>query len=136
MDQNQFIFACSILTLGVMAGLWLLRRAKMRRARHWPIVAGHIESSAVTLTSGGGQPGSAAYYAELKYTYRVQGQLHRGSLRRRFMLKGAAENWIARYANCNSLTVRFDPAKVHDSVVLESDHPASAPRSVSSRLTQ
>lgn len=136
MNQDLVIFVSSILVLGVMAALWLLRRAKLRRAQNWPIVGGRLESAAVTLKSGGGQPGSAAYYAELKYSYEARGQVYRSALRRRFMLKGAAENWIARYANRIPLTVRYDPSRVHDSVVLDSDHPASAPRSVSARLSQ
>lgn len=136
MNQDQVIFALSVLVLGIMAVLWLARREKLRRARNWPVTTGRLESAAITLKSSGGQPASAAYYAELKYSYQTRGQTHRGSLRRRFMLKGAAEKWTAKYANGNPLTVRYDPSKVHDSVVLEADHPASAPRSVSARILE
>ena len=34
------------------------------------------------LKSGGGQPGAAAYYAELKYSYTVQGQTYSSRLSR------------------------------------------------------
>ena len=136
MNQDLLILASSVLVLAVMAVLWLRRRAKFRRARNWPMTAGRVESAGVTLESGGGQPGSAAHYAELKYSYQARGQTYRGSMRRRFLLKGAADKWIARFANGTPLTVRYDPSKVHDSVLLEVDHPAPAPRSVSARLSQ
>jgi hypothetical protein len=126
MNQDQVIFAGSILVLSILTALWLLRRAKLRRARNWPTVAGHVESAAVTLNSGGGQPGSAAYYADLTYSYHLQGQGHRGNLRRRFILKAAADKWIAKYTSSDALTVRYNPAKARDSVLLESDHPRSA----------
>ena len=130
MNQDQAIFAGSILVLSILAALWLLRRAKLWRARNWPTVVGRLESAAVSLTSGGGQPGWAAYYADLTYSYQVQDHAHRGTLRRRFILKGAADKWIAKFTNSDCLTVRYNPAKARDSVVLESDHPRSAPRSV------
>lgn len=136
MNQDLVILASSILVLAVMTVLWLMRRAKLRRARNWPMTAGRIESAGVTLESGGGQPGSAAHYAELKYSYQARGQAYRGRIRRRFLLKGAAEKWIARFSNGCPLTVRYNPSNVHDSVLLEADHPAPAPRSVSARLSQ
>lgn len=136
MNHDLVIFACSILVLAVMAVLWLMRRRKLRRARNWPMTAGRVESAAVILESGGGQPGSAAHCAHLKYSYQARGQTYGGSMRRRFMLKGAADKWIARFANGTPLTVRYNPSNVHDSVLLEADHPARAPRSVSARLSQ
>src|SRR3954470_6344208 len=126
MNQDQVTLACSILVLAGLAAFYLLRRAKLRRARNWPITDGHVDSSAVTLSSGGEQHGSAAYYAELKYSYRVHGQEYRGRLRRRFILKGRADNWIRSYLSSKGLTVRYNPGKASDSVLLEADHAASA----------
>ena len=73
----------------------------------------------MTLKSDGGQP---AYYAELKYFYTVQGQTYFGGLRRRFILKQRADKWIAGFANSKVLTVRHNPEKAKDSILLESDH--------------
>ena len=73
MNQDQVIFAGSILVLAVIAAIWLLRRSKLQRTRHWPVAAGHVESTAGTSESSGAQPGSAEHYPELKYSY--QGRL-------------------------------------------------------------
>jgi hypothetical protein len=121
MTQDQLTFAGSILVLATLMALWLLRRAKLRRARNWPAADGRVVAANVTLKSAGAQLGSAAYFAELKYSYKVQGQTYLGKMRRRFMLKGRAETWVAGYVR-NRLTVRYNPAKVCDSVLLEHDH--------------
>jgi hypothetical protein len=121
-NQDQVISAIAVLVLATLTALWLMRRAKMRRASDWPTEVGHVESTAVTLESGGGQPGSAAYYAELKYSYAVRGQTYFGGVRRRFILKGRADKWIAGFAKSKVLTVRYNPEKARDSVLLESDH--------------
>ena len=128
MNQDQIIFAGSVLVLAVLIVVSLLKRAKQRRAHHWPSVVGHIESTGVTLSSGGGQPGAAAYYAELKYSYKIDGQSYQGALRRRFILKGRADKWIDGFAKSNSLTVRYNRENPGDSLVLDDDHvlPASA----------
>src|SRR6266702_8850738 len=104
-NQDQVIFAMPVLTLATLTAIWLMRRAKLRRARNWPTMQGRIESTSVTLKSGGGQPGSAAYYAEVKYSYTVQEQTYFGSLRHRFSLKGRADKWAERYSKGNALTV-------------------------------
>lgn len=122
MNQDQVITAISVLVLAFFTALWLMKRAKMHRARNWPPRVGKVESTDVVLKSDGGQP---AYYAELKYSYNVLGQTHFGSLRRRFILKGRADKWIAGFAGGDSLTVRYNPQKPKDSVLLESDHAAS-----------
>jgi hypothetical protein len=121
-NQDNFVLAITVLFLATATMLWLLKRAKLRRAHSWPTEVGRVESSAVMLSSGGGQPGAAAYYAELKYSYTVQGQTYSGGLRRRFILKGRADKWIGRYVNANPLTVRYNANNVNDSVLLESDH--------------
>jgi len=99
--------------------VWLLRRAKRRRAQHWPSEAGQVRSTNLVLKSGGGQ---AAYYAQLEYSYTVQGQTHFGRLRRRFILEGRANKWIDSFARREVLTVRYNPEKAEDSILLESDH--------------
>jgi hypothetical protein len=121
LDQDKFISAISIVVVATAAVFWLLKRMKLRRARSWPSEVGRVESSSVRLESGGGQPGSAAYYAELKYSYTVQGRSYSGGLRRRFILKGRADKWIGKYSSGNPLTVRYNANKVEDSLLLESD---------------
>jgi hypothetical protein len=73
------------------------------------------------LRSGGAQPGSSAYYAEVKYSYIIEGQSYPGTLRQRFILKGRAHKWIENYANGKPLTVRHNPRKARDSVLLAED---------------
>lgn len=121
MNQEQFISTIAIIVVAAMTVVWLLRRAKFRRARNWPTANGQTESTSVILKSGGGQPGAAAYFAEVKYSYTVQGHTYYGGLRRRFILRGRADRWIAGYANNNSLIVRYNPNTAADSVLIESD---------------
>src|SRR6266704_3658945 len=109
LNQDLVVSAISVLVLATLTALWLMRRAKLRRARNWPTMQGRIESTSVTLKSGGGQPRSAAYYAEVKYSYTVQEQVYFGSLRHRFILKGRADKWVERYSKGNTLTVRYNP---------------------------
>ena len=122
LNQENFVMAISFAFVGAVVVFWLLKRAKLRRAHNWPTEVGHVESTAVVLKSGGGQPGAAAYYAELKYSYTVQGQTYSGGLSRRFILKGRADKWIAKYANGEPLTVRYNPGKAKDSVLLDTDN--------------
>jgi hypothetical protein len=120
-NADNFFLLLSLLVLGVFFAAWLLRRAKRRRARTWPSEQGQVLSANVVLKSGGGQPGSAAYYAQLEYSYTVQGQTYIGRLRRRFILKGRADKWIESFAGNGVLTVRYNPQKARDSILLESD---------------
>ena len=39
-----------------------------------------------------------------------------------FILKDRADKWIAKYANTDSLTVRYNPDKAKDSVLLDTDN--------------
>jgi len=121
-NQDNIVMAISFVVVAAFVVFWLLKRAKLRRAHHWPTEVGHVESTAVVLKSGGGQPGAAAYYAELKYSYTVEGQTYSGGLSRRFILKGRADKWIAKYGNSDPLTIRYNPAKAKDSVLLDTDN--------------
>ena len=91
----------SIVALAAMATIWLLRRSKSQRTRHWPVAPAQVESTAGTLESSGAQPGSAEYYPELKYSYRVRGQAH-GNVRRRFVLKARRAR-----ADCTPVSMCF-----------------------------
>ena len=109
MNQDQIISVCSILVLAGMLAFWMLRLAKLRRARRWPVAQGEVQSTEVTLKAGTGQPGSAAYFAEIRYSYRVQGKTYQGRLRKRFLLKGRADRWVSGHSR-QSLPVRYNPA--------------------------
>jgi hypothetical protein len=82
LNQENFVMAISFAFVGAVVVFWLLKWAKLRRRTigqpKWD-----VESTAVVLKSGGGQPGSVAYYAELKYSYtgpdlfpRAEPQIH------------------------------------------------------------
>jgi hypothetical protein len=119
--QNLFLLIISILILAGIAALWLRKRMRLKRAHSWPAVHGNVVTTSVTLKSGGGQTGSAAYYAEVRYSYAVAGQNYSGALRQRFMLKGRAEKWVDTFATANPLTVRYNPKSANDSVLLIDD---------------
>jgi hypothetical protein len=123
--EDAVVSLVSLAVLGFFFVRWLLRRAKLRRARNWPSELGRVQSTSVVLSSGGGQPGSAAFYAEVTYSYVVQGQTCSGVLRRRFLLEGRANKWMDSFAKSEVLTVRYNPQKIEDSVLLESDQAAS-----------
>jgi Protein of unknown function (DUF3592) len=120
-DQNTIWLIVSILFLATAAALWVRKRIKLRHARDWPTETGRVDSSSVHLETAGGQPGAAAFYAQVKYSYAVQGQSFSGALRRKFMLKGRADKWIGRYTNGVPLTVRYNPADPKDSVLFEDE---------------
>ena len=81
-NQDNIVMAISFVVVAAFVVFWLVKRAKLWRAQSWPIGVGRVESTAVVLKSGGGQPGAAAYYAELKYSYTVQGHTYSGGLSR------------------------------------------------------
>jgi hypothetical protein len=121
MNQDTVILVISILFVATAAAFWVSKRVKLRHARAWPTEAGRVESTSVTLQSGGGQPGAAAYYAEVRYSYAVQGQAFSGALRHRFMLKGRADKWVGGYTNGIPLTIRYNPSNPEDSVLFEDE---------------
>jgi hypothetical protein len=53
------------------------------------------------------------------YTYEVLGESHSGSFTREFMLDGRAQKWIGGYPIGRALSVRVNPFKPADSLVLE-----------------
>jgi hypothetical protein len=121
MNENTVMLSLVIAAAVALAVLILLKRAKRKSARNWPSAAGFLNSTAVSLDSGRGQPGAAAYYAEIRYTYKAQGQPYEGTLRRRFLLKGRADSWIQSYASTRRLVIRFRPDRPQDSMLLEED---------------
>jgi hypothetical protein len=118
-NQDNIVMAISFILVAAFVVFWLLKRVKLRRAKSWPTEVGRVESTAVVLKSGGGQAGAAAYFAELKYSYTVQGHTYSGGLSRRFILRGRADKWIRRYTTHQPLSIRYNPAKANDSVLFD-----------------
>ena len=100
MNQDQVILVGFIVALAVIATIWSRRRSKLQRTGHWTVAASHVESTAVTLESGGVLPGSAEYHAKLKYSDPVQGQSHVDNVRRSLVLRA-----------------RFAPVRLHRCVI-------------------
>ena len=86
MDQDQVIFVGSIVALAVIATIRSLRRSMLQRTGRWTFASSRVESTAVTLESGGALTGSAKYHARLKCSDQVQGQSHVDGERRRLVL--------------------------------------------------
>jgi hypothetical protein len=121
-NTDTWVSILCILAGVVVFGRWILQRRKYRLAASWPVELGRLESSRVVLSTSGGQPGvAAAYYAELKYSYAVQGTSYSGLARRRFIRKESAESWVQRFTTSNMLTVRYSPDAPADSVLREED---------------
>ena len=118
-NQDNIWLAISVVVLAIVAGGWLLRRAKLRRARSWPTTAGRVESSVMRLQSRGNN--QSIWVAEVQYSYTVDGGSSSGSLRRTFLLNKSAEKWIANYPNGRPVTIRYNPNKTNDSVLDERD---------------
>ena len=118
-NQNNIWLVFSVIVLAVVAGGWLLRRAKLQRARSWPTAAGRVESSVMRLQSRGNN--QSIWVAEVKYSYAVGGESFSGLLRRTFLLNKSAEKWVASYPNGRSVAIRYNPNKTNDSVLDERD---------------
>ncbi|WGM48922.1 hypothetical protein KOAAANKH_03836 [Brevundimonas sp. NIBR10] len=98
---------------GVLAPIltfWMASRAeaKIRAARHWPIVRARIVESRINRNSKGGR------WATVRYAYEVQGAQHQ-STRLSFVqtnLTGEqADAVLTRYPSGAEIEARYDPDK-------------------------
>ena len=64
---------------------------------------------------------ASKWVAHVRYAYEVLGQSHSGGLAREFILMGRAEKWIAIYPTGRALTVRVNPHRPADSILLEAE---------------
>ena len=119
MNQDNVIFAISIVGLAIFAALWVRKRMKLSRARSWPVQAGKVESTQVRLQKTGDM--QSKFFAGVEYSYTVQGAAYSGSVQRTFMRKGSADKWVEGYPSGLPLSVRYNPDKVGDSVVFDAD---------------
>lgn len=116
MSSEQIELLISIAVIAAVAVYLIGRAMKRSQARTWPMEQGRVESTAVRLEGSSTQQ---AYYAEVRYSYTVQGQSYSGQLRRRFMRKGSADKWIAGYAQGRPLTVRYNSKNARHSMLFE-----------------
>jgi hypothetical protein len=116
-SDNIFGFVFFVLVGGGVAVYTLLTVLKRRRARRWPTAVGHVQSVLVRTEERGENMSKRVAY--VTYSYEVLGQTHSGSLSRDFMLDGRAQKWIGGYPIGRALTVRVNPFKPADSLVLE-----------------
>jgi uncharacterized protein DUF3592 len=117
MNTDNIVSAAVILLGGIIAVVTLLKHLKRRRARRWPTAAGHVESTRAHLQERGEQ--QSMWVGEVRYVYELLGESHSGCFARDFLMKGRADKWIGGYPIGRALTVRVNPYKPADSLVLE-----------------
>jgi hypothetical protein len=123
-DHSNFWLTICIVFLLVLIVIWVRNKIRLRHARIWPVEAGRVDSTVVRLVKTG--LNQSNWVAELKYSYTVQGVACSGLVRRSFLIKSRAEKWIGRYAGDVPLTIRYNPAKVQDSVFFEKEQAGAA----------
>lgn len=118
MNSDNIVSFGFIILAAVIVVVWLLRKTlRSRRARRWPTAAGHVQSVLVRTEERGENMSKRVAY--VTYTYQVLGESHSGSFSREFMLDGRAQKWLGGYPIGRALTVRVNPFKPADSLVLE-----------------
>ena len=118
MNSDKILpLSISFLCVAGVGGYLLLTFLKRRRARHWPTAVGHVQSTLVRTEERGENMSKRVAY--VTYTYQVLGESHSGSFSREFMLDGRAQKWLGGYPIGRALTVRVNPFKPADSLVLE-----------------
>lgn len=117
MQQDAIWSALSILFLGIILGMWVMKRLKIRRSHTWPSEPGRVEATDLRLESRGGS--QSIFVASVKYSYSFEGSTYFGWLQRNYMLRGSAEKWLANFPEGRSLYVRRNPKVASDSVLNE-----------------
>jgi Protein of unknown function (DUF3592) len=117
LNSDNIVSFAVILLGAAVAVWWLLNYLKRRRARNWPTAAGHVQSTLVRTEERGENMSKIVAY--VTYTYEVLGESHSASFSREFMLDSRARKWVGGYPTGRVLTVRVNPFKPADSIVLE-----------------
>ena len=112
MNQNLFWSILSLIVLSFYLGKWLLGRARLKKARSWPVTDGLVDSTDIRLERRGAQ--QSIFVAEVRYSYEVEGQAHQGSWRRQFLMHGSAEKWTGNFPAGHCVAVHYNPAKPND----------------------
>jgi hypothetical protein len=117
MNSDNIVSLVVILLGGIVGVFWFLKYLKRRRARRWPTAAGRVESTHAHLQERG--EGQSMWVGEVRYVYEVLGESHSGCLARDFLIKGRADKWLGSYPSGRALTVRVNPFKPADSLLVE-----------------
>jgi Protein of unknown function (DUF3592) len=125
LNSDNIIGFVFIILGAIIAVVYLFKALKRRRARHWPTAAGHVQSTLVRTEERG--ENLSKRVAHVTYTYEVLGQSHSSSFSREFMLDFRAQKWVGGYPVGRALTVRVNPYKPADSLVLEREQTTAQP---------
>jgi hypothetical protein len=103
---------------GVISSLigWWLLAAKKRRAESWPMISARVERAEVEGTDTG-------YYADLSYSYQVNGEFFSGFYQKTFHMRRFAEEFVS-ITRGQHLFVRYHPEKPENSVIRDQDNAA------------
>jgi Protein of unknown function (DUF3592) len=123
MNSDNIVSFGFIILAAVIVVVWLLRKTlRSRRARSWPTAVGHVQSVLVRTEERGENTSKRVAY--VTYTYQVLRESHSGSFTREFILDGRAQKWLGGYPIGRALTVRVNPFKPADSLVVEREQTA------------
>lgn len=117
MNSDNIIGFVFIIVGAILAVGYLLMALKRRRARRWPTAVGHVQSTLVRTEERGENTSKRVAY--VTYTYQVLGESHSASFSREYILDFRARKWLGGYPVGRALTVRVNPYKPADSLVLE-----------------
>jgi hypothetical protein len=112
MDSGIFWLILGVVVFSFYIGRWALRRARLKKARSWPVVDGRVDSTEIRLEKRGGN--QSVFVAEIRYSFETKGSAHYGSWKRQFLLHGSAEKWTGEFAAGHPVTVHYNPAKPDD----------------------
>jgi Protein of unknown function (DUF3592) len=117
MNSDNIVPVVVMVLGGIVGVFWFLKYLKRRHARRWPTAVGHVQSTLVRSEERG--ENFVKRVAHVTYTYEVLGESHSGSFTREFILDFRAQKWVGGYPVGRALTVRVNPHKPADSLVLE-----------------
>jgi hypothetical protein len=119
MNSDKIWFALSLAVLLAFAVKQVLKLLRRRRAGAWPKANGQVVSTVLRLQERGGH--QSVWLGRVNYQYEMQEHSHFGFVERSFLLRGRADKWAGRFATGRPLTVRVNPQKPADSVLLENE---------------
>ena len=102
---------------------WLLsswRWFRRRQAAGWPIADGKIETTNVSKPNFSLTKKRGYYYAELRYSYSISGNVYSGVYKHELPTQAAADDFV-RDLNGKAIAVRYSLRRPSQSIVLESD---------------
>lgn len=110
-----YLVICAFGAISALVG-WFLLASKRRRAESWPMVPARVERAVVEGTDTG-------YYADLSYSYQVNGEFYSGYHQKTFRMRRFAEEFVSITLG-QQLFVRYHPEKPEVSVIRDQDNAA------------